>query len=68
MAFIKEASSTQSKKDKKQALEKLRGEFEGLSQQSEHGIFGLFDLESWLDSKITGIPFAEIVRSKFVQN
>ncbi|HFB99479.1 MAG TPA: hypothetical protein ENJ53_01615 [Phaeodactylibacter sp.] len=63
--FIKEVSTPQSKKQKKQALEKLKSEFEGLSELPNYGIFGLFDIVSWLESKISGRPFAQVVKSKF---
>lgn len=68
ITFIKEASSPQSRKEKKQALEKLKSEFEGLSRQPGYSIFGLFDIESWLDSKIKEVPFAQVVKDKFIQN
>lgn len=68
LAFIKEASLPQSKKDKKQALEKLKNEFEGLSDQPNYGIFGLFDIGSWLESKITEKSFSTVVKTKFQQS
>ncbi len=65
MGFIKETSQIQSRRENKQALEKLKSEFEGLSGQPSYGIFDLFDINSWIESKISGKPFAEIVRNKF---
>lgn len=65
MNFIKEANQIQSKKENKQALEKLRADFEGLSNTPAYGIFGIFDLDAWIESKITGESFASVVQKKF---
>ncbi len=65
MSFIKETSQVQSRRENKQALEKLKSEFEGLSGLPSYGIFDLFDINSWIESRISGKPFAEIVRNKF---
>ena len=63
--FIKEAVQVQSKKQNKQALEQLKSEFEGLSKLPDYGIFDLFDINAWLESKISGQRFAEVVKKKF---
>ncbi len=68
MLFIKESTKPQSKKVAKKALENLKKEFEGLSQLPSYGIFDLFDINSWIESKLTGLPFSEVVKRKFRSN
>jgi len=66
MEFIREAGKPHSKKEMKQLFENLKQDFEQLSQSPSFGVFQLFDLMSWLDSKISGKTFAEVVRERFL--
>lgn len=63
--FIKEAAQPKTKKQNKQALEQLKSKFEGLSKLPDHGIFNFFDVNAWIESKISGKSFAETIRAKF---
>ncbi len=65
MEFIREAGKPHSKKEMKQLFENLKQDFEQLSRSPAFGMFQLFDLVSWLDSKISEKPFAEVVRERF---
>ena len=66
MNYIKEAGQSQSRKENRKALEKLKADFEDLSNTpTSGGIFGIFDLEAWIESKISGKSFAEVVQQKF---
>lgn len=65
MEFIREAGKPHSKKEMKQLFENLKQDFEQLSQSPEFGVFQLFDLMAWLDSKISGKSFAGVVRERF---
>ncbi len=62
MQFIREAGKPHSKKEKRAALETLKLDFERLPKSPS---FGMFDLISWLESKISGKPFAAVVRDAF---
>jgi tetratricopeptide (TPR) repeat protein len=65
--FIREAGKPHSKKEMRKVLETLKNDFEYLSKSPSYGIFGLFDLMSWFESKISGRPFAEVVQEQFKQ-
>jgi tetratricopeptide (TPR) repeat protein len=65
MEFIREAGKPHSKKEMRQLFENLKQDFEQLSKSPEFGVFQLFDLMSWLDSKISGKTFAGVVRERF---
>ena len=65
MEFIREAGKPHSKKEMRQLFENLKHDFEQLSQSPSFGVFQLFDLMSWLDSKISGKTFAGVVRERF---
>ena len=67
MNFIKEASKPHSKKEMQQILETLKQDFEELSRQPSYGVFDLFDIIAWLESKINGKPYAEVVKYRFQQ-
>ena len=63
--FIKEAAQPKSKKQNKQALKQLKSEFEDLSNSPTHGIFNFFDVNAWIESKISEKSFSETVQEKF---
>jgi hypothetical protein len=65
--FIKKAAETPSKRELREAYEGLRKEFEDLSQQPATKTFftKAFDFMAWLESKIEGKSFAEILQRKF---
>ena len=65
MNFIKEASKPQSKRETQEALKTLKQDFESLSKLPSYKIFDLFDINSWLESKISRKSFAEVVQEKF---
>lgn len=64
--FIREAGRPQSKGEIKKAFETLQSDFERLSQSPIYNIFDMFDLDAWLESKISSRTFAEVVKSKFL--
>jgi tetratricopeptide (TPR) repeat protein len=64
MQFIREASKPHSKKEMRQILETLKQYFEELSHSPSFGVLELFDVISWLESKISGKPFGEVVRER----
>lgn len=69
VSFIREAIQLQSKKEVRKLMEELKSEFQSLSLNgSEKAMLQLFDIEAWLDSKIKGQSFAEVVRHKYKSN
>jgi len=69
ISFIKKAAETPSKRELREAYESLKKEFGDLSQQPTTKTFftKAFDIMAWLESKIEGKTFAEIVQRKFKQ-
>ncbi|MBI5914251.1 MAG: hypothetical protein HY842_02670 [Bacteroidetes bacterium] len=67
MNFIREAGKPHLKKEMQQILETLKQDFEDLSRQPSYGVFDLFDIISWLESKISGKVYAEVVKERFRQ-
>lgn len=67
MNFIREAGKPHSRKEMQQILETLKQDFEELSRQPSYGVFDLFDIIAWLESKINGKPYAEVVKERFQQ-
>jgi len=65
MGFIKDAGKPHTKNEMRQTLEALKKDIEDLSQSPSYGVFELFDIISWLESKISGRPFAEVVKERF---
>ena len=65
--LIKKATETPSKKELREAYEELKNEFEDLSQRPPTKTFftKAFDIMAWLESKIEGKTFAEILQRKF---
>lgn len=68
MDFIREAGKPHSRKEMQQILENLKQDFEELSHQPSYGVFDLFDIIAWLESKINGKQFAEVAKERFQQN
>ena len=64
--FIRESLKPHSKKEMKKILEDLKNDFEDLSKTSAKGSFGLFDMTIWLESKISGKTYAEIMKARFI--
>lgn len=64
LRFMKFAVKNPPRKDLRQALENLRQELESLRHHPAFAAFQMFDVLAWLDGKIQGRPFAEIVREK----
>jgi hypothetical protein len=50
-----------------QILETLKQDFEDLSRQPSYGVFDLFDIISWLESKINNKPYAQVVKERFLR-
>lgn len=67
MNFVREAGKPHSRKEMQQILETLKQDFEELSRQPSYGVFDLFDIIAWLESKINGKPFDVVVRERFHQ-
>ncbi len=65
MNFIREAGKPHSRKEMQQILETLKQDFEELSRQPSYGVFDLFDIIAWLESKINGKPFGEVAKERF---
>lgn len=65
MNFIREAGKPHSRKEMQQILETLKQDFEELSRQPSYGVFDLFDIIAWLESKINGKPYTEVVKERF---
>ncbi|MBK8566039.1 MAG: hypothetical protein IPN76_22535 [Saprospiraceae bacterium] len=67
MNFIREAGKPHSKVEMQQILETLKQDFEDLSRQPSYGVFDLFDIISWLESKINNKPYAQVVKERFLR-
>jgi hypothetical protein len=67
MNFIREAGKPHSKGEMQQILETLKQDFEDLSRQPSYGVFDLFDIISWLESKINNKPYAQVVKERFLR-
>ncbi len=65
LGFIRDSMKPHSKKEIKKTLENLKQDFEDLAGPYPAGIFGMFDIIAWLESKISGKTFAETVKSRF---
>lgn len=68
ISFIREAGKPHSKKEMQKILETLKQDFEDLSKQPSYGVLDLFDIISWLESKISGKSFSEVAKEKFRQS
>ena len=51
----------------KEMLETLKKDFEHLSKSPSYGVFELFDIISWLESKISGVNVQDVIREKFLK-
>ncbi len=68
MRFIRDSNKVSNPKALKGLMEELREDFVILSQNpSEKVMFQYFDFLSWLESKISGRSFAEVVAEKYQQ-
>ncbi len=67
MHFIREAGKPHSKKQLLQLFETLREDFQHLMKGQSYGIFELFDVVAWLESKISGRTFAEVAKERYQQ-
>ncbi len=67
MNFIREAGKPHSRREMQQILETLKQDFEVLSKQPSYGVFDLFDIIAWLESKINGKPYSEVVKERFLR-
>lgn len=65
LGFIRESMKPHSKKEIKKTLEVLKQDFEDLTEKYPSGIFGMIDIVAWLESKISGKTFAEMVKERF---
>ena len=67
MSFIKQALEAPSKSELRTVYQSLQQSFEDLSQQQQTKAFLTkgFDLMAWLESKISGLTFAEVIQQKF---
>lgn len=64
--FISESNKIRTRSELKDAFRKLKKEFEQLAQiPSEKIMFQYFDFIAWLESKIEGKSFPEIVRQRY---
>lgn len=66
--FIRESGKLNTKKEMKIGFIKLKTDFEKLAEiPSEKIMFQYFDFIAWLESKIKGKPFAEIVKTNYLR-
>jgi hypothetical protein len=67
ISFIKKASEALSKRELRQEYESLAADFQDLSQQplTKTLFTNFFDIMAWLESKVEGKPFAEVIQRKF---
>ncbi len=65
LSFIKDSTKVHSKKEMKKTFETLKEDFEKLSNDPSFGIFQMFDLIAWLESKISAKSFAEVVKERY---
>lgn len=64
--FIKAGIRAAGKKEEKKALRLLQEQLESLyALPSERPMLDLFDIRSWVESKILQIPFGEVVRRRY---
>lgn len=64
--FIRQASKAIDKKDSRKALQDLKADFQGLLQApKERAMLQMFDFEAWIDSRLEGRSFAQLVMEKF---
>ena len=67
ISFIKKASEALSKRELREEYESLVADFKDLSQQplTKTLFTKFFDIMAWLESKVEGKPFAEVIQRKF---
>lgn len=65
LRFIRRQAAAGTQKETVAAFEELHAELLPLTDDPfERNAFAYFDILSWLESKITGVPFASVVRRK----
>ena len=63
--FIKKIARARSEEDKQTSYFELQQELKHIAEDAyEKQVFEQFDFQSWVESKIRKIPFAEVVREK----
>jgi len=66
LQFIKTTIRSANRKEEKQAFQLLQKQLESLYEQpAERQMLDLFDIRSWVESKIRQIPFGEVVRLRY---
>lgn len=68
LQFFRQTNKAASKRELKQAFQGLRDALEDLFERpQERAMLQLFDVLSWVDSKILQVPFPAVVQQKFTQ-
>lgn len=65
MAFIRDMNKPLSKKERIDSFQAVKNEFEQLQSHPAHSVFELFDIMAWIESKVNGKPFSQVVKEKF---
>lgn len=69
LGFIRDVQKIRTRKELKDAFVYLQEHLVQLSQiPSEKAMLGYFDIIAWLDSKITGKPFAIVVKERYLSS
>ena len=68
IGFILQAGKPISKKEQILLFKELKKDVEKIAALPSYNIFRMFDLMSWIDSKITGKPFSKVVKEKYRKN
>ena len=66
LQFIKTTIRAAGKWEEKQAFQLLQKQLESLYEKpSERPMLDLFDIRAWVESKVRGIPFGDVVRLRY---
>ncbi len=65
MTFIRDMNKPLRKKERIASFEAVKEEFGHLRSQPAHSVFQLFDIVSWIESKVSGKPFSQVVKERF---
>jgi CubicO group peptidase (beta-lactamase class C family) len=65
MTFIRDMNKPLTKKERAASFEAVKEEFGQLQSQPAHSVFELFDIMSWIESKVSGKPFSQVVKERF---
>jgi len=69
LSFIQKAARIHDAAELQEALRNLRAELQALAQHpKERAMLQLFDIDAWLESKISNRAFADIIRQKHEQS